>query len=89
MRHGLAPKFPSVCIPALRVLKSKILTQRRTLVFAAEQAAILEDRHHEIDEVVQGAGEVGSRHVEPVAGPALDQWTSVSATCSALPTSER
>ena len=49
-----------------------MVAQRRALVVAAEQAAALQFRHDEIDEIGERAGEIRRQDVEPV-GRALDE----------------
>src|SRR5215470_9991932 len=53
---------------ALRALEPEVLAQRRAFVFGPEQAAPLQLRNHQRDEVVERAGQIGRHHVEAVAG---------------------
>ncbi len=52
--------------PVLRPRQAEIFAQRLALVFAAEDAAPLQFRHHAIDEVVEPAGQVRELHGEAV-----------------------
>ena len=49
-----------------------MVAQGRALVVAAEQAAALQFRHHQIDKIGERAGEIGRQDVETV-GRALDE----------------
>ena len=64
---GLHPKKPR-----RRPRQAEMVAQRRAVVLAAEQAALLQDRHHEIDEIVEAFGEVGRHDVEAIGGALLE-----------------
>src|SRR5204862_454820 len=48
--------------------EAEVVAQRRAPVGAAEEAAALQFRDDEIDEIGKGAGEIGRQDVEPVGG---------------------
>ena len=52
----------------LRPWQPQIFTQRPALIFAPEEPAPLQFRHHAIDEIVQPLRKIGEHDVEAVAG---------------------
>src|SRR3979409_2566088 len=54
--------------PSGRTLEAEVLAQRRPFVIRAKQAALLQDRHHPLDEVVELAGKERRHHVDAVGG---------------------
>ena len=43
-----------------------MIAQRRPLIVGAEQAALLQDRHHELHEILKAFVEIRRHHVEAV-----------------------
>ena len=56
------------CARVGRAWQSKMVAQCASGIFISEQAALLQDRHHVFDEVVEGAGEPWRHDIESVGG---------------------
>ncbi len=60
--------------PVLRPRQAEVLAQGLALVFAPEDAAALQLRHHAIGEILEPAGEVGEHHGEAVGAFAREPF---------------
>src|ERR1700722_7175593 len=55
-----------------RARDAEVLAQGRPGVLPPEQAPLLQHRHHQPDELLEGAGQVGGRKHEPVAAAGVE-----------------